>query len=140
MFYWVKFKCSFCKEAGGFQGWCLCHRDVYGDPTIKISKDGQRYTDGEIQMWPVFDHDVIDPWHFVRAYWIFDPRFILEIIKEQFNKLTKKTMNEEEEEYIVLDEEGKEGSRIFNSRQEAEEWAAEQEGFLGDYKIVKIND
>jgi hypothetical protein len=82
MFYWVRFECKFCAEAGGFQGWCLCRKSVVGDPTVKIGKDDFKYMDGEIQMWPVFNRNwVMDPWHYAKYYWIFDIRIIREIIK-----------------------------------------------------------
>ena len=69
MFYLVRFKCEMCSEAGGYQGWTICRKSVVGDPTIKISKDGQKYCEGEIQMYPIFkNHDVIDPWHYDKAF------------------------------------------------------------------------
>ena len=69
MFYLVRFKCEICAEAGSFQGWTICRKSVIGDPTVKVSKDGQRYCEGEVQMYPIFkNHSIIDPWHYDKAF------------------------------------------------------------------------
>jgi hypothetical protein len=78
MFYWAKFKCEICAIAGSYQGWCLCRKSVVGDPTVKTDKSGFKYTEGEIQMYPVFKA-VIDPWHYERAYWFLDPRILFNL-------------------------------------------------------------
>jgi hypothetical protein len=117
-YWWANFNCKMCSEGGGFQGWCLCEKSIVGDPTIKTSKDGKQYTEGEIQMYPIGDENILDPWHYEKECPAPLTDEILQILPDNIKDVsiivkTKNgfgvflvdiTENEDEEDKIIIED------------------------------------